>query len=360
MMKLKEIGSEFWEANIVADTLCSFASKYSFQKTYLAGRTALTAIIIDLKHRGVKSVCVPEYCCESIIEPFLQQKLEIRFYSVKKDGMGLTISMDEALVSDAILLVNYFGFMSSRIRTSILESRNAGKIIIIDNTHAVFADYENKYADYVYGSFRKWTGVEVGFAAGCCQDHLISWQLNKTGLKYLKLRQDARRIKSLFVSSGYCDEELRKNQLSFFKNAEELLDREYISGTDEENLAHIELLNSNFIKEKRKENAKTVYSYFSHLKICKPMFSELSGDVVPLVIPIMVPENRRDSLWNFLRGLGIFCPIHWPISQLHEIGYEGMKLYREELSLVCDQRYDISDMARMMEMVRKWEMTTSV
>lgn len=359
MMKSREIGSEFWEPDSVTEPLSCIDSEFNVRKTYLSGRTALTAIILDLQRRHIKSVCMPDYCCESMIEPFLRQGMDLTFYPVSKNDEGLTISVDEAFDSDAILLVDYFGFMSSEIRAAIQKCLGAGKVIILDNTHAVLSDTKGLSVDYIFGSYRKWTGIEAGFVESCHQDTLPMWQLNEQGSRYLMLRKEARKVKSLFVEDGYSDDKQRKEQLSLFERAEELLDREYISDTNKENKAQLGLLNSSFIRDQRQKNAGLIYSYFSKLKICRPLFSEMSDEVVPLTVPIMVPENLRVSLRNYLRERGVFCPVHWPVSNMHRVGHKAIQMYKEELSLVCDQRYDVSDMTRMMEMVKQWELITS-
>lgn len=359
MMKRKEIGSEYWEADSVTEPVSRTESEFAARKTYLSGRTALAAIISDLQRRHIKSVCIPDYCCESMIEPFLRQGMDLTFYPVNKNDEGLTISVEEAFDSDAVLLVDYFGFMSSEIRAAIQKCHEAGKVIILDNTHAVLSDAKGLSVDYIFGSYRKWTGIEAGFVEICHQGVLPTWQLNEQGSRYLMLRKEARKVKSLFVEDGYSNEELRKEQLSLFEKAEELLDREYISDTDKENKARLGLMNARFIKDRRQKNAGIIYTNFPQLKICKPLFSEMSDEVVPLTVPIMVPENRRDSLRNYLRKRGVFCPVHWPVSNMHRVGNKAIQIYREELSLVCDQRYDGSDMTRMMEMVKQWELSTS-
>lgn len=350
MTSFKEIGSEFWTAEITA--------AYSKNtKTYLSGRTALTAIILDLKARGAKSVLLPAFCCQSMIEPFLRQGMKINFYPVWKNESRLTFSLEKVFGFDAVLLVNFFGFMSLEMQAAIEVCQNAGKITILDLTHAVFSDEKKYSADYLFGSYRKWTGIEGGFASGRFQDRLFSWEWNEIGSKYLMLRNEARLTKTEFVAGGYRDNRLREKHLALFEQAEDLLDREYLCDTDEKNKEQLNRLDSDYIIKKRRENAATIYTAFSQLERCLPVFSEYAADDVPLTVPILVMDGHRDSLRAFLRERGVFCPIHWPLSPLHKVEQETMKLYREELSLVCDQRYNVADMERMMEIVKQWEKT---
>lgn len=351
MMKSKEIGSEFWTSE--KGTISS-----NTRKPYLSGRTALTAIILDLKQQGVKSVCLPEYCCESMIEPFLRQDMEVAFYPVRKTQMGLELSLDGSIDGDAVLLVDYFGFMTKELRELIQHLKSIGKITILDLTHTVFADERSCEVDYAFGSYRKWTGVEAGFVSGKHAQRLSSWELSEAGIEYLSLRAQARGVKSEFVADGYCDESLRREQLRLFDQAEEILDRDYLSDTDDENKTRMLSLDVERIKNARRNNAKTIYRYFARLKLCKPFFSELAEDSIPLAVPVLVTEGKRDSLRALLRENGVFCPVHWPMSSLHKVGKDSLTLFENELSLVCDQRYETVDMARMMEMVKQWEMDT--
>lgn len=351
-MMAREIGSEFW--------LAEKGTKYRVpEKTYLSGRTALTAIILDLKIRGVRNVGLPDYLCESMIEPFLRHNIKPAFYPVQRTLDGLTISLDALQSFEAVMLVNYFGLMRDQINSLAISCQRLGKIVILDLTHDVFSSVSDYSADYIFGSYRKWTGIEFGFAFGNRSAHLMSWPLSNYGLQYLALREEARNVKQLFVNGGYVDDELRHKQLDLFESAEDLLDREYISDTDERNKSRLASLNVDYIKKRRRDNASAIYSQFQHMKICAPMFEEIPYEAIPLAVPIFVPHEKRDSLRAHLRKNGIFCPVHWPLSVFHKTADEAVRIYTSEISLVCDQRYDTEDMARTMEMIKQWENTTS-
>lgn len=353
MNSINEIGSEFWNVELSGIRQIS-------DRTYLSGRTALTAIILDLKCKGKKKVALPEYCCESMIEPFLRQGMEVCFYPVWRDESGLKFELETGNAYDAVLLVDFFGYMSEEMKEAVLQSQKQGKSVILDVTHAVFLENKTCDADYVFGSYRKWTAVEAGFVLGKYAANLNSWECNVTGKTYLALRNQARAIKTEFVTGDYVNEDQRRAQLSLFAKAEEYLDQEYLSDTDEENKRLIASLDSEYISKRRKENAKFIYGCLPQLKFCQPMFPRLSEDNVPLTVPILLTNGQRDSLRAYLRECGIFCPIHWPLTEMHIVGDGALKIYESELSLVCDQRYSITDMTFMMEKVRQWETIISV
>ena len=57
-------------------------------------------------------------------------------------------------------------------------------------------------------------------------------------------------------------------------------------------------------------------------------------------------------LRRYLIDKEIYCPVHWPLSSYHDIDKSSRKIYEDELSLVCDQRYSEVDMQRMVDEIR--------
>ncbi|MDE7104438.1 MAG: hypothetical protein K2O36_01000, partial [Ruminococcus sp.] len=105
----------------------------------------------------------------------------------------------------------------------------------------------------------------------------------------------------------------------------------------------------NEIRKRRIANAKIIYSRLSTLPV-KPLVDLPDWDnVCPLFVPVLVPENERDSLRKHLIDNGIYCPVHWPEVMGAEVG-----LRKNELSLICDQRYSMEDMERMMDCISKY------
>ena len=47
----------------------------------------------------------------------------------------------------------------------------------------------------------------------------------------------------------------------------------------------------------------------------------------------------------------IYCPVHWPLSNLHNMEERTLSMIDCELSLVCDQRYTEKDMERIIEAI---------
>ena len=73
----------------------------------------------------------------------------------------------------------------------------------------------------------------------------------------------------------------------------------------------------------------------------------------PLFVPILV-ENRNE-LRKYLISKNIYCPVHWPISSLHKLSDEERYIYDHEISLVCDQRYNLEDMDYICECIKEFK-----
>ena len=67
----------------------------------------------------------------------------------------------------------------------------------------------------------------------------------------------------------------------------------------------------------------------------------------------MKTENR-DALRKRLEGMGIYCPVHWPEVMGATIGVRA-----NELSLICDQRYQEGDMMAIVDAIREWRQTVT-
>jgi hypothetical protein len=74
----------------------------------------------------------------------------------------------------------------------------------------------------------------------------------------------------------------------------------------------------------------------------------LPTTVVPLGFPVRV--SRRDQLRQRLFEREIFPPLHWPVGRVVPRHFhDSHTLEAMIMTLPCDQRYDASDMQRMID-----------
>ena len=131
MQRNKEIGSEFWFDFEPKDIACN-----SQEILVLSGRTAIDVILKDiLKSRKIRNVYLPAYCCDSMIDPFIRNGIDVKLYDIDFDG-GLQYLIDEDTETDIFYVNNYFGYENTISNKIIEHFKHKGAIIIYDKTVA--------------------------------------------------------------------------------------------------------------------------------------------------------------------------------------------------------------------------------
>lgn len=339
----KEIGSEFCEAE----------HQENDKKYFLSGRTALDYIIRDIKKSYmVKSVLLPSYCCHTMIEPFVRNGIDVRFYDVFPDEeSGLQVSVPEAKKHEIFYHMLYFGYAEVKGYDKA-QIRDRWDIIIDDKTHSWLSGNQSVLADYQYVSYRKWTGfsgIAVAEKYGGVYEEKCSEITNE---RYCELRNLAMRLKGQYLSGLDVEKE---KYLSLFKRAEEQLETDYVGYRPSVgSLEELENLDIGFMKKKRQENAEILINGLKDILQLKLPFGFIDRNTVPLFVPVLIKE-KRNEIRNYLTKNSIYCPIHWPLSRWHKsLSDRALTLYDQELSLVCDQRYGEEDMERMVKLLKDY------
>ncbi len=332
----REIGSEFWDVPITDYTNELFPESTQW---FISGRSALKSIIHELG--GCKTVAMPSWCCESMIKPFVEAGKEVHFYPVyMQDGLCQNIGFE----CDVLVVMDYFGYTNSQV-----DLRSYNGVIIRDLTHSVFS-HEYNDADYYFGSLRKWCGLWTGGFAWSNNNRKLVSTLSENR-KYRDTRKDAMALKKKYISNqskATSSNTQSKKYLKLFSDAESLLDGIGIEVADERDIELIPLLDIEYIKKRRRENARILMDAFRDWLV----FPELKVSECPLFVPVVIPNGKRDELRKELIIQGIYCPIHWPVSSYHIINDVEKKIYNNELSLVCDQRYTIKEMNYMIACIK--------
>ena len=340
----KEIGSEFWNEEV----------KKEDKRFFLSGRTALDFIIKNIlfEYPCVNSVLLPSYCCHTMIEPFVRNGIQVRFYDVFYDGVGLKIEIPEPKKNEIFYLMKYFGYSHKKI---IEESyiRSKWELIIEDKTHSLFSrDRDEISVEYRYASCRKWCALSgLGWAIKKNGEFKLR-SFDKLHEPYCKMRNQAFEMKKEYMLNQADNKDIF---LSMFSDAEELLEQDYVGYTpDIKAIQDYYSLNQIEIVEKRQRNARYLMKELRELSTVKLLFDEMMEEDVPLFVPILV-GGERGKLRNYLIENTIYLPIHWPLSNDHmDLSNKALCLYQQELSLVCDQRYELEDMERMVYFIKKF------
>ena len=321
---MREIGSEFWDIPVCGNDQYFPGSTQWF----LSGRSALQGIVKELHERH--TVAMPSWCCDSMIKPFIDAGMDVRFYPVYWQG-GLIQEIDTDC--DVLFLMDYFGYSSSAPDLSGYKG-----IVIRDVTHSIFTD---TYADaaYCFGSLRKWCGVWTGGYAWTRDGHALLKD-DRDDLGYISLREKAMQLKESYIRGlGTAD----KGYLKIFREAEDVLEHVGCVPAADRDVRYASRLDVEGIRAKRRANAKILMAAFADWLV----FPELKDGDCPMFVPVLVPDGRRDNLRRCLIQHEIYCPVHWPVSRYHRLDGKTEGIYGSELSLVCDQRYSADDMKRL-------------
>lgn len=333
-----EIGSEFWATDLCGTVHPVAERDHLF---LLSGRTALDCIIREVKlTRDMKSVYMPSYCCHTMIQPFTDNDISVEFYEVGFKNGKYTYDLDVDKSCDAVLMMQYFGFYDSSVVKIIRDLKNRGKTIIEDATHSWFSALKyHDNSDYVFVSFRKWTGLPAGAVAIKRDGKFVINTPAETNSRYISIREKAKALKREYILEGKGEKE---GFLGLFRQAEELLEQDYRGYSLTTALENsIVTLDYEKIQRTRKSNAAVLINGIKDNK--NIVIPEIKETDVPLFVPILV-AGGRNRLRQHLIEQNIYCPVHWPLSVLHHIS--NRFLYDNSLSLVCDQRYAAEDMIR--------------
>lgn len=336
----KEIGSEFWMEQEPLKQSSERDGCY-----VLSGRTAIDLIIQDIaKTRSVHSVYMPAWCCDSMIAPFLTHGTRIIFYDVGFDGC-LKCHTDGTDYTDVFYVNNYFGYENTLPIETVKEYKEKGSIILYDRTHSFLMENDPylALADYSFASIRKW----MGMIGGAVVKGLSNCQLKQC--PFLAPKETAMRMKKAFIEG---DSGIDKQAfLSLFGEFGHHLAEDYQNyEMDDLSYALYKSEDLSAMRCKRKENAAYLHEHLNDVQF----IGKLTSNAVPLFVPVFFNTTKqRNAVRRKLIEAQIYCPIHWPKPSQIPASFEANMIYDTELSLICDQRYSLDDMQRIVKVMNE-------
>lgn len=354
-----EIGSEFWldDKELKSDKVSSIPTWLELGKDnalLLSGRSAIDYVLKDImKYRKLSTVYFPSYCCQSMLQPFIDNNIQIEFYDVYNEGK-LDFNINVHQDCDIFFAMNYFGFTDGRMDVYIDKFKEKNIIVIEDSTHSLLSDFPyNKNSDYVIASIRKWLPIISGGLASKIQGEFSVKTSEETLQDMVNLRKSAMIDKARYIQG---DETVEKaNFLQKYSSSNGILLKKYsMYRIDNESLQYLHQTNKNTIIDSRRNNAKVIYDMFNELKEIKPLFLTLNDEDCPLFVPVTMNGKIRDSLRDYLVKNNIYYPIHWPKPTLIEKQEIPVNFIDNELSLICDQRYSVSDIEYSVQIIKNF------
>lgn len=338
-----EMGSEF-SANSSRRGRNEYVDLCRYPKRYvLSGRTGLHIIAGELSP-AISRIWMPDYCCGSMIAPFVAQGFQVSFYAAFEwEQMEIDAN------AGAVLIMDYFGYLSEQTVAFARRCKEAGMTVIADATQTAFSRstlYD--MADFVVCSYRKWL------------DCLCAVVYSKNGFRhssetdehpaYNETWRKAATLKERYIRTGEGD---KQEFLNLYARANHELSESYMGyAANAAEVAVMESADSAFIRTVRRENACYLMEQMQKLSETSDvqlLFDTMGTEDCPLFVPILLNVTHRTAIRGELTANGIYCPVHWPIDGRYP--YEETAYHKQELSLLCDQRYGMDEMKRQVSVL---------
>ena len=307
---------------------------------YSSGRSALMAILGHISETNPKTIHIPYYICQSVVDTCTLAGFKIQFYEIYDSFLLPVEYIDKVKRNETLLTVNYFGFVEDNISIKTIKGKRPDIITISDQTQS-FWTYKNSHADYSFTSLRKQFPVPDGALIHTSD----ASQINKDSIEVNTFHQP--KLLGSILKWYKSDDEL---YLHFFEEGEQILDnKDQIQKASKVSQYIFENLNFEEIKQQRKENAQLIYELGK--KSGLNFVFELGDNTIPLNIPILL--QNRDAVRKSLMKENIFLPIHWSLERFNSNSEKAKFIANQELSLIVDQRYSKNDILRQIETLNK-------
>ena len=286
------------------------------------GRNALAYII---RSRKIKNVLLPYFLCSSVSIVCKKENVQIRYYSIAKDFLPSDIHLQS---DEWLYVVNYYGQVSNH---QIKELQQKCHNIIVDNAQAYF-QMPVESVDTLY-SCRKCFGVADGafLYTNVLLDEMLPRDESFDRMHFLLGRYER-------TASEFYSEYSANNH--FFTNEPIKIMSKLTS-----NLLHG--IDYGFVKKRRIENFTYLHNRFKSINKLNLTVPE-GAFMYPLYIENGAEIRKR------LQGEKIYIPTLWPdvfeICNTEQLEYD---MAMNILPLPVDQRYNIDDMERIVDSIKK-------
>lgn len=339
-----EIGSEYWLTPQGKSKDLNFFLLGTDCKFLMSGRTAIDFVLKDLEEKiDNKKVYLPNYICNSIIQPFIDNNYELCFYNV--DLISKRFDIDVNKECGIFYAMNYFGYKDFNMDNYINEFSKKNTIIIEDITHRLLCEKNFcTYSDYLICSLRKWFPIiSGGLAVNVKNKFTAKYKLIENDNNFLNMKKEAMVQKKEYIERKINQKDI---YLKLFKDSNRMFEDYALKDIDEYSMNFLKKIDIDEIKNTRKRNVMIIEQLIKKSNKIKPICLMKDEDI-PIFVPIFI-ENR-DSVIKKLYNESIYCPIHWPKND-----YAYNNIIENEISLICDQRYNIKDIRKYIELLLKF------
>lgn len=342
-LSIPEIGSSFelvGDKYLTQTTSRRFPWEEASSIIYVeSGRQALAVVEAELRSQGHTHLHVPSYLCDSMIYPFQINSWTLRQLPVDGDLAVRPRNLLSQVTAGVLLHTPYFGRQDSPAMLDALDTlRRRGVVVLVDETHRVFSD-PSPVADIRVASLRKFLPLyDGGYVTGLSGQLHPSLQNSPPESEIAVLRRIAMLSKSNALASGDDNQTYR----ALFARAEHATEiRTQPAHMSEESISLLHRLDIDLIRRTREINsillAETL-GQSDRFRVINPPTEDL------LPSHLVLETDDVSGLQQYLARQRIYCPIHWPPSEVLPRAGNWPDRY---ISLPIDHRYSEPDMMRM-------------
>lgn len=289
---------------------------YNYQ-FLLSGRSAIDLAIKNaiLKNKNIKIAYLPNYICDSMVQPFMENGLFIKYYKINYDGKDFSLDISKIKENNDVLILfcDYF-VNNSLLYKKITENISQKTVLIHDVTHTLFSkDYLDYRDDYLVCSIRKWFPIEDG-GLFISKEPLMNISLKKDEM-YLEIKQKARNAKKIYYNNP--TNENRKIYETLSVKAENCLNKNY--ELIMMSYVNMSIINSLDLQEYFSKKKSYFYEILSLLKDYQVINNANENNCI-FTYPLVNLKNR-DELFSYFKKILIRCAIMWE--------YKEDKIYKD-------------------------------
>ncbi len=359
--------------------LTTLNKKYYFLRD---GRQSIKSSLMDIKGVKDKTCFLTSYLCDSILQPFNELNLNVKFYRHDDPLIPRLGNIKDSV----ILIIDYFG-VEAVSNNKIQELLDQGNSVILDISHSILNQNRFSIQDqnlYIISSLRKIFPIPDGGIIYYNKDKfattdkfpvnyekkleamlLRGFYLENFNLKRSTPQDDDEKLDSMLedfyskkpVGIKQNLEEIKRYYLSLHYEYE--LDK-YKQESKPQNIPSLSLhilnnISISRIIEKRFENLIFLYENIKNKNLFLFNLEDIKS---PFILPLRFDsETDRDKMKNLLIENAIFPPVLWDLEKYvpEKFAYER-DLGKKILTIPIDQRYSPKILSKVVDVLNDYDL----
>lgn len=313
-------------------------------------------VIAESFPKDTRKVLLPAYTCSTVVNPFVQAGWGCSYYSVDK-SLRIDVNEIKSIYNknhySLILVHPYFGMDLNDEEIHLLEEmHNDGCKVVVDLTQCIFSNKDYGFADYIVGSYRKWYEVpDGGFLKPKIKEESFKTKFPENE-DFVSLQADSMYLRGLYFNTN---NEVVKNISRRLNKLAVKLGRKTIEphAMSVFSISLMNMVDKQKCQQRRFENYQFLFHNFLHCDHFQLVCTNLEEVTTsPLYFVIYVKD--RLALQASLAAEHIYAPVIWPIPNEDVLINKTIQsIYDNVLAIPVDQRYDLTDMAKIVETINK-------